>query len=510
VNVLYKQEVFEKMNDFLEKGPKNPVKIQDTTFRDGHQSNLATRMRTEDMLPIAEKMDSVGFWAMEVWGGATFDTMHRFLGEDPFERIRTLKKHIKKTPFSMLLRGQNLVGYRNYADDVARLFVDKSCEAGMDIFRVFDALNDFRNFQTVVERIKANGRHFQGTICYSLTERRMGGDVFNIEYYLGKAKELQAMGADTLCIKDMAGIMSPFDIAKLITELKKIITIPIQLHTHYTSGMASMVYLEAIKAGVDIVDTCLAPFALRTSQPAVEPIVATLYGTTRDTGFDLNLLLEMGDFLETIAPKYRDYLSKHRMSVIDTDVLAHQVPGGMISNLVSQLKEAKALHRIQEVYKEVAITRRELGMPPLVTPTSQIVGVQAVLNVLFGRYKMVANEVKDLAYGLYGKTPIPMDLKIQKMILKNYKRGETPITGRAADYLEPELEKVREKIGTLAKDDFDLLICALYPTTGEKFLKWKYGLEERPQAVKPKTLDDIRKEDEAMAAAIEQVCKASL
>jgi pyruvate/oxaloacetate carboxyltransferase len=338
----------------------------------------------------------------------------------------------------------------------------------------------------------------------------MGGDVFNLEYYIGKAKELQAMGADTLCIKDMAGIMSPFDIAKLITELKKIITIPIQLHTHYTSGMASMVYLEAIKAGVDIVDTCLAPFALRTSQPAVEPIVATLYGTTRDTGFDLNLLLEMGDFLETIAPKYRDYLSKHRMSVIDTDVLAHQVPGGMISNLVSQLKEAKALHRIHEVYKEVAITRRELGMPPLVTPTSQIVGVQAVLNVLFGRYKMVANEVKDLAYGLYGKTPIPMDLKIQKMILKNYKRGETPITGRAADYLEPELEKVREKIGTLAKDDFDLLICALYPTTGEKFLKWKYGLEERPQAVKPKTLDDIRKEDSAMAAAIEQICKTSL
>jgi pyruvate carboxylase subunit B len=509
MSLIIKEESF-VINDFLEKGPKNPVKIQDTTFRDGHQSNLATRMRTEDMLPIAEKMDSVGFWAMEVWGGATFDTMHRFLGEDPFERVRTLKKHIKKTPFSMLLRGQNLVGYRNYADDVARMFVDKSCEAGMDVFRVFDALNDFRNFQTVVERIKANGRHFQGTICYSLTERRMGGDVFNLEYYLGKAKELQDMGAETLCFKDMAGIMSPFDIAKLITEVKKIITIPIHLHTHYTSGMASMVYLEAIKAGVDIVDTCLAPFALRTSQPAVEPIVATLYGTTRDPGFELNLLLEMGDYLESIAPKYRDYLAKHRMSVIDTAVLAHQVPGGMISNLVSQLKEAKALHRIQEVYEEIAVTRRELGMPPLVTPTSQIVGVQAVLNVLFGRYKMVTNEVKDLAYGLYGKTPIPMNPEIQKMILKNYKRGETPITGRAADYLEPELEKVRVKVGDLAKDDFDLLIYALYPTTGEKFLKWKYGLEERPPETRPKTLEDIRKEDEAMAAAIEQVCKASL
>jgi pyruvate/oxaloacetate carboxyltransferase len=495
------------MYDFLEEGPRNPLKIQDNTFRDGHQSLLATRMRTEDMLPIAEKMDSVGFWAMEVWGGATFDTMHRFLAEDPFERIRTLKKYIKKTPFSMLLRGQNLVGYRNYADDVARLFVDKSCEAGMDVFRVFDALNDFRNFDTVVERIKANGKHFQGTICYSLTERRMGGEVFNLEYYVSKAKEIQEMGADTLCLKDMAGIMSPFDVAKIITELKKKITIPIHLHTHYTSGMGSMIYLEAIKAGVDIVDTCLAPFGLRTSQPAVEPIVATLYGTTRDPGFDLNLLLELGDYIETIAPKYRDYLARHKMSVIDTGVLAHQVPGGMLSNLVNQLKEAKALDRLPEVFREVAVTRKELGTPPLVTPTSQIVGVQAVLNVLFGRYKMVTNEVKDLVYGLYGKTPTPVDSEVQWKVLKGYKRGETPVTGRAADYLEPELEADRKKIGDLVKDDFDLLVYALYPTTGEKFLKWKYGLEEKPAEVEPKTLEDIRKEDKAMAAAIERVCK---
>ena len=495
------------MDTFLEEGPKNPIKIQDNTFRDGHQSLLATRMRTEDMLPIAEKMDSVGFWAMEVWGGATFDTMHRFLGEDPFDRIRTLKKYIKKTPFSMLLRGQNLVGYRNYADDVARLFVDKACEAGMDVFRVFDALNDFRNFQTVVERIKANGKHFQGTICYTLSERRMGGEVFNLDYYLNKAKEIQDMGADTLCLKDMAGIMAPFDIAKIITELKKSITIPIHLHTHYTSGMASMVYLEAIKAGVDIVDTCLAPFALRTSQPAIEPIVATLYGTARDTGFDLSLLLELGAYMESVAPKYRDYLAKNTMSIIDTGVLAHQVPGGMISNLVGQLKEAKALDRLAEVYKDVAITRKDLGMPPLVTPTSQIVGVQSVLNVLFGRYKMVTNEVKDLAFGLYGKTPTPVDPEVRKKVLKGYKRGDTPITGRAADYLEPELEAAREKIGDLAKDDFDLLIYALYPTTGEQFLKWKYGLEEKPQQIWAKTLEDIRKEDKAMAAAIEQVCK---
>ncbi len=497
------------MDMFLEEGPKNPIKIQDNTFRDGHQSLLATRMRTEDMLPIAEKMDSVGFWAMEVWGGATFDTMHRFLAEDPFDRIRTLKKYIKKTPFSMLLRGQNLVGYRNYADDVAKLFVDKACEAGMDVFRVFDALNDFRNFETVVERIKANGKHFQGTICYTLTERRMGGDVFNLDYYLGKAKEIEDMGADTLCLKDMAGIMAPFDIAKIVTLLKKEINIPIHLHTHYTSGMGSMIYLEAIKAGVDIVDTCLAPFALRTSQPAIEPIVATLYGTTRDTGFDLGLLLELGDYMESIAPKYRDYLAKHRMSVIDTGVLAHQVPGGMISNLASQLSDAKALDRLPEVYKDVAVTRKELGMPPLVTPTSQIVGVQAVLNVLFGRYKMVTNEVKDLAYGLYGKTPLPVDPEVQKKILKNYKRGETPVTGRAADYLEPELDKVREKMGALIKDDFDLIICALYPSTGEQFLKWKYGLEEKPPAVKPKTMEDVQKEDAAVAEALKKVREAS-
>ncbi len=496
------------MDMFLEEGPKNPIKIQDNTFRDGHQSLLATRMRTEDMLPIAEKMDSVGFWAMEVWGGATFDTMHRFLAEDPFDRIRTLKKYIKKTPFSMLLRGQNLVGYRNYADDVAKLFVDKACEAGMDVFRVFDALNDFRNFETVVERIKANGKHFQGTICYTLTERRMGGDVFNLDYYLGKAKEIEDMGADTLCLKDMAGIMAPFDIAKIVTLLKKEINIPIHLHTHYTSGMGSMIYLEAIKAGVDIVDTCLAPFALRTSQPAIEPIVATLYGTTRDTGFDLELLLELGDYMESIAPKYRDYLAKHRMSVIDTGVLAHQVPGGMISNLASQLSDAKALDRLPEVYKDVAVTRKELGMPPLVTPTSQIVGVQAVLNVLFGRYKMVTNEVKDLAYGLYGKTPLPVDPEVQKKILKNYKRGETPVTGRAADYLEPELDKVREKMGDLIKDDFDLIICALYPSTGEQFLKWKYGLEEKPPAVKPKTMEDVQKEDAAVAEALKKVREA--
>ena len=480
---------------------KNPLKIQDMTFRDGHQSNLATRMRTDDMIPVAEQMDEIGFWAMEVWGGATFDTMHRFLAEDPWERPRTLKKYIKKTPFSMLLRGQNLVGYRNYADDVVRAFVDKACEVGIDIFRVFDALNDWRNFQTAVERIKANGKHLQGSICYSLTERHLGGDVFNLEYFISKCKQLEEMEADTICIKDMAGIVAPYDIYELITELKKEIKVPIHLHTHYTSGMASMSYLKAIEAGVDIVDTCLAPFAMRTAMPAIEPLLVTLQGTSRDIGFDLDKLLELGNHFETIAPKYRDYLAANKMAVIDTGVLAHQIPGGMISNLVSQLKEANALHRLPEVHAEIPITRKELGTPPLVTPTSQIVGVQAVLNVLLGKYKMITNQVKDLVYGLYGKTPTPVDPEVQKKVLKGYKRGEIPITERAADYLEPELEEDRKKIGDLARTEEDLLTYALYPTTGEQFLKWKYGIEEKPDHVKPKTLEHVKKEDEVIAQA---------
>ena len=489
------------MNDIMKEGPKNPVKIQDMTFRDGHQSNLATRMRTEDMIPIAEQMDEVGFYSMEIWGGATFDTMHRFLAEDPWERPRTLKKYLKKTPFSMLLRGQNLVGYRNYADDVVRAFVDKACEVGIDIFMVFDALNDFRNFQTAVERIKANGKHFSGNICYSLTERTMGGDVFNLEYYTTKCKQLQEMGADSIRIKDMAGLIAPYDIYTLVTELKKVITVPIHLHTHYTSGMASMSFIKAVEAGVDILDTCLAPFAMRTAMPAIEPLVVALQGTQRDTGLDLEKLLTLDDYLETIAPKYRDYLATNRMAVIDTGVLAHQIPGGMISNLVSQLKEANALHRLAEVHAEVPVTRRELGTPPLVTPTSQIVGVQAVLNVLLGKYKMITNQVKDLVYGLYGKTPTPVDPEVQKIVLKGYKRGETPITDRAADHLEPELEGIKQKIGDLAKTEEDILTCALYPTTGEQFLKWKYGIEEKPDTVKPKTLEDVKREDEAIAQA---------
>lgn len=455
---------------------KGKLCIQDNTFRDGHQSIHATRMKTEDMIPIAEKMDEVGFWAMEVWGGATFDTMHRFLNEDPWERPKILKKYIKKTPFSMLLRGQNLVGYRNYADDMVRAFVDKSCEVGIDIFRVFDALNDPRNFQTCVERIKANGKHFEAAISYSLTGKRMGGDVYNLDYYITKSRELESMGADTICIKDMAGILSPYDAYELFSALKKNVKVPLHLHTHYTSGMASMTYMKAIEAGVDIVDTCLAPFAMRTSQPAIEPLVAALDGTEWDTGLNLALLMELGVHLEQIAPKYSNFLATNTLSVIDTGVLAHQIPGGMISNLISQLKEMKALERLPEVYAEVPATRKELGTVPLVTPTSQIIGSQAVLNVLFGKYKMITNQIKDLAYGLYGKTPTPIDPDVRAKVLQGYSRGETPVTGRPADYLEPELEAAKKAIGDLARTEEDLLTYAMYPQTGEEFLRAKYGV----------------------------------
>ena len=457
---------------------RKKLMIQDNTFRDGHQSLFATRMKTEDMLPLAADMDKVGFWAMEVWGGATFDSMHRFLNEDPWSRPKILKEHIKNTPFSMLLRGQNLVGYRNYADDVVRAFVQKACDVGIDVFRVFDALNDYRNFTTSVEVIKANGKHFQGSICYSLTERRMGGDVFNLQYYLDNARKLEDMGADSICIKDMAGLIAPYDAYHLIKGLKEAVKAPIQLHTHNTSGMATMTYLKAIEAGVDIVDCCLAPFAMRTSQPPVEPTVAGLTGTAWDTGLDLKLLLDLSRRLEPIAQKYREIMDTTKVSTIDVSVLEHQIPGGMISNLINQLREANKLDRLDDVYAEIPRARKELGTPPLVTPTSQIVGVQAVWNVLFGRYKMISNQVKDLCYGLYGETPTAIDPEVRSKALKGYKRGTEPFTGRPADVLEPELEDAKKEIGDLAKNDEDLLIYALYPTTGREFLERKYGVSK--------------------------------
>ncbi len=478
---------------------KNPLKITDVTLRDGHQSSLATRMITEDMAGIAAEMNKTGYYSMEVWGGATFDVPTRFLNEDPWDRPRILKKLMPDTPLQMLLRGQNLVGYRNYADDVVTAFVHHAAEVGIDVFRVFDAVNDERNFETSLKAIKDCGKHAQLSLCYSLTEPKLGGPVYNIDYYVKKALILEKMGADSLCIKDMAGLIAPDDAYQLITALKKVLKIPVHLHTHYTSGMASMSCLKAIEAGVDIIDTALAPFALRSSHPAVEPIVVALQGTERDTGLDLDHLFKLGQYFESIAPKYRDFLDTTRMSVIDTAVLVHQIPGGMITNLVAQLREADALDRIEEVYAELPKVRKELGYPPLVTPTSQIVGIQAVQNVLFGRYKMISDQVKDYCYGLYGKPPAPIDPKVQKLVLKGYERGETPITCRAADMLEPELEKAKEATKDIAKDIGDVLIYALYPTTGMRFLRWKYGLEEPPPEVKPKTLEDVKREDELIA-----------
>jgi len=477
----------------------NRLKITDVTFRDGHQSSLATRMRTEDMVGIAEEMNKAGFYSMEVWGGATFDVPTRFLNEDPWERPRILKQLMPDTPLQMLLRGQNLVGYRNYADDVVTAFVHHAAEVGIDIFRVFDAVNDERNFETSLKAIKECGKHAQLSLCYSLTEPKLGGPVYNIDYYVNKALILQDMGADSLCIKDMAGLIAPDDAYELIKALKKALKIPVQLHTHHTSGMGLMSCLKAIEARVDIVDTALAPFALRSSLPPIEPIVVALQGTPRDTGLDLAHLFKLGQYIESIAPKYRDFLDTTRMAVIDTAVLMHQIPGGMTTNLVAQLREANALDKIEEVYAELPRVRKELGYPPLVTPTSQIVGIQAVQNVLFGRYKMVSDQIKDYCYGLYGKPPAPIDPEVQKKVLKGYERGETPITCRAADILEPELEKAHEATKGIAKDIGDVLTYALYPTTGMRFLRWKYGLETPPPEVKPKTLEDVKREDELIA-----------
>ena len=453
---------------------KKPVHITDLTFRDGHQSLFATRMTTDDMLPIAEKMDSIGFYSMEVWGGATFDVMTRFLNEDPWERVKLLKQKMPNTKLQMLLRGQNLVGYRNYADDVVEAFVEKAAEVGIDIFRVFDALNDERNFIAAFKAIKKCGKHIQGAISYSLTEKRLGGPIFNIDYYIGKAKKIEDMGADSLCIKDMAGIISPYDAYELFSQLKAHLSIPVHLHTHYTSGMASMALLKAIEAGADGIDTCLAPFAMRSSHCAVEPFVVTLQDTPHETGFNLETIAEIDEYLETIVPKYMNFADTTRFSVIDIGVLMHQIPGGMISNLVSQLKQAKAIHRLKEVYEEIPATRKDLGFPPLVTPTSQIVGVQAVFNVIAGRYKMITNEVRDYFYGLYGRPPVPVNEEIREKALKNYAKGNTPIDTRPGDVIEPELPKAREALKGISEDMGDILIYALYPMTGLEFLKRKY------------------------------------
>jgi len=480
---------------------KNPVLITDLTLRDGHQSLFATRLRTEDMEPIAVEIEKAGFWSVEMWGGATFDVTTRFLNEDPWERIRRLRKLMPNSRFQMLLRGQNLVGYRHYADDVVKAFVHHSAETGIDVFRVFDAVNDERNFEASFKAIKECGKHVQGALSYSLTQQKLGGPVYNIDYYVNKARVLQDMGADSFCLKDMAGLIAPDDAYELVKALKHALKIPVCLHSHYTSGMASMSLLKAVEAGVDIVDTVVAPFGLRSSHPAIEPLLVALKGSPREVNIDLALMLKIGEYLETIGPKYRDFMDNTKLSVIDTGVLLHQIPGGMFTNLVSQLREAGELGKLSEVYAELPRTRKELGYPPLVTPTSQIVGAQAVSNVLFGRYKMISREIKDYVYGLYGRPPAPVDLEVQKIVLKGYERGETPITGRAADILQPEMEKAKEATKDIAKDIGDVLIYALYPTTGMRFLKWKHGKEAPPPETRPRTLADVRREDELCAKA---------
>ena len=468
-----------------------PLKLSDTTFRDAHQSLMATRLRTEDMIPLAEEMDSIGFFSMEVWGGATFDSATRFLAEDPWERLRSFKSLMPNTKLSMLLRGQSLVGYRNYADDVVDKFVERSAENGIDIFRVFDALNYEPNLERAASAVKNSGKHLQLAICYTISEGgRMGGDIYNLDYYLSKARSFRDLGADSICIKDMGGLLAPYDAFELVTAIKAEIDLPLQLHAHYTSGMASMTALKAVEAGLDILDVCLAPLALRTSQPAVEPIAVTLLGTDRDPGVDLDALLDLGDQLEDILPKYADHLETTRSAVIDARVLSHQIPGGMASNMVSQLREADALDRMSEVLEEIPRTRADLGFPPLVTPMSQMVGAQAVNNVIFGRYTVVSEPVKEYLRGNYGKPVSPVRGELIDRLAESEEISPAP--ERPGAVIEPELEAAKEAVSDLTDDIDDALIYALYPQTGERFLRIKHGLEPVPDEMKPKTLEEVR------------------
>ncbi|HOH81333.1 MAG TPA: pyruvate/oxaloacetate carboxyltransferase [Methanoregulaceae archaeon] len=448
--------------------------ITDTTLRDAHQSLIATRMKTEDMIPLARTIDKVGFFSVEAWGGATFDVSIRYLAEDPWDRVRMLKEELKHTPIQMLLRGQNLVGYRHYPDDVVDRFVTHAYSVGVDIFRVFDALNDIRNMRESMKMVKEVGAHLQGSICYTTSP------VNSIPGFIEMVKELYSFNCDSICIKDMAGLIMPHAARDLITGIKDEIDIPVDLHSHSTSGIASMSYQAAIEAGVDIVDTAMSPFALGTSQPPTESVVASLKGTSRDPGLDLHLLLDVRDICSKMREKYGGILDPISERV-DSNVLLYQLPGGMISNLVSQLREQDALDKLDDVFAEVPRVRADLGYPPLVTPTSQIVGTQAVLNVLLGgdRYRNVTNEVKDYVRGLYGKPPAPISDEVRKLII-----GDEPvITVRPADLLEPVFEKMKEQAiadGLIKKGDEDVLTIILYPAIAPSFLKGERKPEELP------------------------------
>lgn len=436
------------------------VKFTDTTLRDAHQSLLATRMKIEDMLPIAEKMDQVGFHSLEVWGGATFDTCMRYLNEDPWERLDKLKKVFVNTPLQMLLRGQNILGYKHYADDVVEAFVKKAIEHGIDIIRIFDALNDLRNLEKSMEVAKENGAHVQGAISYTISP------VHNVEYYIQKGRDLKKMGADSICIKDMAGLLSPMAAEELVHSLKSEVGLPLQLHSHYTSGMAAMTYFKAAEAGVDILDTCISSLALGTSQPATESMVAAMEGTSFKPDLDLGLLAEIAEYFAGVRKNYSSF--DVSANIVDTNVLQYQIPGGMISNFMSQLAQQNALDRLSAVLDEVPKVRKDLGYPPLVTPTSQIVGSQAVLNVLAGeRYKMITSEVKNYVKGLYGQSPGPIEPEIKKMIIGD----EEVIMVRPADLLEPQLQVAKAEIAPYMETEEDVLSYVLFPAVAKKFLE---------------------------------------
>lgn len=460
---------------------RNPVKITDVTFRDGQQSLIATRMQTKDMEGIAAEVDKVGFYSLEVWGGATFDVAIRFLNEDPWERLQTLKKLMPNTPLQMLLRGQNLVGYRHYPDDVVTAFVHHAAQQGIDIFRVFDSLNDERNLETSIKAIKECGKHVQAQLLYSLTEPKLGGPLYTIDYFVKKGRLFQEMGADSLTIVDASGLPCPYDAYALIKEMKKVVKIPIGMHSHCDSAMANMSYLKAIEAGLDIIDTAFSPFALRSSLPPTEIMVFTLQGTSRDTGLDLPHLIKTGRYFESVIAKYREFMDHTKISLVDTEALLHQLPGGLITNLLAQLRQLNVLDRLDEILAEIPLVRKDLGYPVMATPSSQIVVTQAVQNVIAGRYKIMSRQVRDYAYGLYGKPPAPMNPEVQKLMLNKYEGGETPIRCRPADVLKPELEKAKQETHGIARDMGDILTYALYPDIGMRFLKQKYGLETSQQ-----------------------------
>ena len=454
-----------------------PVKITETILRDAHQSLIATRMTTEQMLPIIDKMDKVGYHAVECWGGATFDASLRFLKEDPWDRLRKLRAGFKNTKLQMLFRGQNILGYRPYADDVVEYFVQKSIANGIDIIRIFDCLNDLRNLQTAVTAANKENGHAQVALSYTL------GDAYTLEYWTEMAKRVEDMGANSLCIKDMAGLLVPYKAKELVHALKEVVDIPIDLHTHYTSGVASMTYLEAVEAGVDIIDTAMSPFALGTSQPATEVMVETFKGTPYDTGLDQTLLSEIADYFRPMREEALESgLMNPKVLGVNINTLRYQVPGGMLSNLISQLKEQGKEDKYEEVLAEVPRVRKDLGEPPLVTPSSQIVGTQAVFNVLMGeRYKVATKETKDILLGKYGQTVKPFNPEVVDKVLGDDKKNA--ITCRPADLLEPELAKIEAEMKQYKQQDEDVLSYALFPQVATEFFKYREAQQTGVDAI---------------------------